>query len=173
MNTNGTLILLLALLAGGSCSKKSPAPARPAPPAPPVPKPLDKDSDMLIKANGHWEWEKSVLAFGHQVKPADVGYTRQLIFKADGQVYIHHNNQLVMEPTYQVSNNQGVICVGIMRPFVQYNGETDSKLRNNSFRSYHISVPPESIGTDTLMKLTGDGVCVDRAVTEYYRWQHR
>jgi hypothetical protein len=107
------------------------------------------------------------------VKPADIGYTRQLIFKADGHVYIHHNNQLVLEPTYQVGNHQGVICVGVTRPFIQYEGETDPKLRNNPFRSYRISVPPEGNGTDTLMILSGDGQCVDRAATEFYRWQHR
>ena len=77
-------LLLVSLLAVGSCKSKA------------DPQPTIGDADVLMQANGYWEWVKSA-SLGGLLTPASVGFSRELIFKNDGFVHIFHNRQAAIQ----------------------------------------------------------------------------
>ena len=153
------LLLLLTSLAitGGCKSKTDPKPAQ------------ISDRDVLMQADGHWEWESSARMMS-QLTPASIGFSRQLIFKPDGLVHIYHNRQPFIQPVYQLSygvlSQCGASPQPISVPFVRYAAEP--QIPNNDLRTYSIRLSP----TDTTLYITGESACIDGGAYETYRW-HR
>ena len=150
-------LLLLSLLAVGSCNSKMES------------KPTQlSDWDVLLQANGYWEWEGST-TLGKTLTPTSVGFGRELIFKCDGLVHIYHNQQPALQPTYQLSagvlSRCGIQPQPIAVPLVRYTAE--SQIPNNDLRTYLIRLSP----TDTTLSITGELACVDGGYYETYRWR--
>lgn len=147
-------LLLVSLLAAGSCKSKS------------DPQPTIGDADVLMQANGYWEWVKGA-SLGGLLTPASVGFSRELIFKNDGFVHIFHNRQAAIQPIYQLSTSVLSQCgQQIAVPLVRYAAEP--QIPNNDLRVYSIRLSP----TDTTLSITGELACVDGGSYETYRW-HR
>ena len=158
MKKKFSYVLLLSLLAAGSCkSKTDPKPAQLS------------DMDVLLKSNGYWQWEGSA-TLGSTLTPTSVGFSRELIFKGDGLVHIYHNRQPAIRPAYQLSNGVLSQCgtnpQPIAVPLVRYAAEP--QIPNNELRTYSIRLSP----TDTTLDITGESACVDGGYYETYRW-HR
>lgn len=104
-------LLLVIMLAVGSCKSKS------------DPQPAIADTDVLMQANGYWQWENSKTR-GGQLTPASVGFSRELIFKNDGRVHIFHNRQATIQPAYRLSIGVLNLCgQQIAAPLVNYAAE--------------------------------------------------
>ncbi|SNC77660.1 hypothetical protein SAMN06265337_4260 [Hymenobacter gelipurpurascens] len=168
MKKSPYLFLTLALALGSSChseANEEPTPAEQL-------EEIDQDGDVLMQANGSWEWvstTKDVLNSSSST-PATVGFTRQLIFKADGKVYIHHNQKLVQQPAYGRRNGGDKFCdASYLRNWVVYAGETDPKISSTDARWYRITITK----TDTTLTLGSEASCSDAGVHELYRWHHR
>lgn len=150
-------LLLVSLLAVGSCKSKS------------DPQPAITDTDVLMQANGCWQWESSKTR-GGQLTPASVGFSRELIFKRDGLVHIYHNRQPFTQPAYWLSTGMLSQCGAppqpITVPLVRYAAEP--QIPNNDLRTYSIRLSP----TDTTLSITGESACIDGGSCEIYRW-HR
>ncbi|GAB3580069.1 hypothetical protein [Hymenobacter daeguensis] len=163
MQTPAYSLLLLSLLAVGSC-KSSPAKPEPAPK--PAVVPLTGGNDELARAHGYWEWLQNVRMSG-TITPTETGFTRQLIFKADGHLDIYHNRQLVLKPSFALRTGLTHICVSpVAQPLVEYTAEP--QVPNDPLRRYRLNFS----ATDTTLTITGESNCVDGGAVEYYRWHH-
>ena len=152
-------VLVLSLLAVGSCtSTTDPRPAER----------VTTDRDVLMQAQGYWEWESSI-SMGGSLTPTIVGFTRQLLFKSDSLVHIYHNQQLFARPGYSLSRGVLSRCgqPQIAVPMVRYVAEP--QIPNNDLRTYLIRISP----TDTTLSVIGEAACVDGGYYEQYRWHHR
>lgn len=159
MKTSFFCLVLLALLIEGGCkSNHEPQPSAEL-----------ADTDVLMHAQGYWEWERSA-SFRSTITPASLGFSRQLIFKKNGFVHIYHNRQPALQPAYQLSNGVLTYCAPQPQPIavtlVRYTAEP--QVPNNDLRSYLIRLSP----TDTTLNLVGEAACVDGGAYESYRW-HR
>ena len=149
--------MLLSLPAVDNCKSKS------------DPQPAIADTDVLMQANGYWQWESNARMIS-QLTPISVGFSRELIFKRDGLVHIYHNRQLFTQPAYQLSTGMLSQCGAppqpITVPLVRYAAEP--QIPNNDLRTYSIRLSP----TDTTLSITGESACIDGGSYEIYRW-HR
>ncbi|OGX80871.1 hypothetical protein BEN47_06350 [Hymenobacter lapidarius] len=129
------------------------------------------DADVLMQANGYWEWESSG-GFRWQRTPASVGFSRQLVFKSDGKVHIYHNRQPELQAAYQLSTGVHGNCQPpqpqpVAVPMVRYTAET--QFPNSDLRTYGIALS----AIDTTLYIAGLGLCVDIGAAERYRWRSK
>lgn len=119
--------------------------------------------DALALETGHWEWESTAYMAGKST-PVTLGYSRQLVFGANGQIKIYHRNQLNKQTTYSLS--MGIPCGAAQTqvPFITY--ENDSDVYNNDRKTYSITKTP----TSQSLLLVGEAACVDAGGYETYRW---
>ena len=119
--------------------------------------------DALALETGHWEWESTGRQGGLQT-PATVGFTRQLVFGADGQVLIQHDGKLNKKPAYTLS--MGLACAQPQVSVPRIAFETDSDVPNSNDKTYTIT----KSSTGQTLTLAGIAVCVDAGATELYHW---
>lgn len=121
--------------------------------------------DALALETGHWEWEiTSSYPLGRRT-PNTEGYTRQLVFTADGSVLIQHDRKLNKKRPYTLSMGSLPRCGSPNTvPVITY--ETDSDLPNNDRKTYSITKTP----TGQSLALAGEDACVDGGAYETYRW---
>ena len=118
--------------------------------------------DALALETGHWEWESTAYMGGPRT-PATQGFTRQLIFEANGQVLIYHGGQLNKQTAYVLS--MGTVCgASSTVPVITY--ETDSDVPNNDRKTYSITKTP----TGQSLSLVGEAACLDGGGYETYHW---
>ena len=152
MPKNFSLLLALALLSAAGCQRRGDD-VQP------------NNYDALALETGHWEWE-STSYFRQQRTPATEGYTRQLVFTADGNVLIQHDHKLNKKRAYTLSMGPLPSCGTPQAavPIITY--ETDSDLPNNDRKTYSIIKSP----TGQSLTLVGEAACVDGGAYEAYRW---
>lgn len=158
-------LLLLSIIAVNGCkSKKDPTPD---PVALITTEPFDSESDILSRSHGYWEWLRSFSVNG-TITPTSVGFTRQLVFKGDGRVYINHNQQFAIQRAYVLSTSVPTRC-GAQSPqsLIKYGAEP--QIKNDSLRLYRVA---KSL-TDTTLSIIGETACVDGGMYESYRWHRR
>ena len=121
--------------------------------------------DALALETGHWEWDNTAYRTGQRT-PATEGFTRQLLFEADNQVVILHDNKLNKKTTYTLSMGTLPNCPTPTStvPIISY--ETDSDLPNNDRKTYSITKSP----TGQTLSLMGGGACIDVGASETYHW---
>ena len=123
--------------------------------------------DVLALGTGHWEWESTAYMAGNRT-PATEGYTRQLVFNAEGQVLIQHSGQLHKETPYQLSMGSGCVWPGSptagTTPIIAFEGETT--LYNNLRKNYTLT----KVDPTQKLQLTGESACVDGGAYETYHW---
>lgn len=120
--------------------------------------------DALALATGHWEWDGTSYSGGRHT-PATVGFTRQLVFTADGQVVITHNHQPNKTTPYALAMGSVPACGSTEAvPVITY--ETDSDVGNNDRKTYRLT----KSGEGQQLVLTGDLTCVKKGAVETYRW---
>ena len=142
--------LLATLLLATGCQKE--AAVRP------------RSYDALALETGHWEWESTIYQSGRQT-PATVGFTRQLVFTAGGQVVITHDQQPNKTTPYALAMGSLPACGSAASvPIITY--ETDSDLANNDRKTYQIT---KTSGSQQL-SLVGEAACVDGGAYELYNW---
>lgn len=120
--------------------------------------------DVLAQATGHWEWESTGYQSGLRT-PASVGFTRQVIFGAGGQLTVRRGGQADYRASYRLS--RGPSCAGLPGndvPLVVFPNEKD--LPNNDEKSYSIA---QQNGRQDLY-LVGVGACFDGGAFETYHW---
>jgi hypothetical protein len=122
-----------------------------------------RNYDALALENGHWEWDATVLGWAGRRTPATMGFTRQLVFSADGKVLIQHDGKLNKRTSYQLS--MGASCGSTQQmPMITF--ETDSDLPNNDRKNYSITKSIEG----QQLTLVGEYACVDGGAYETYHW---
>jgi hypothetical protein len=122
-----------------------------------------RNYDALALETGHWEWDATMLGWAGKRTPASMGFTRQLVFSADGKVLIQHDSKLNKRTSYQLS--MGASCGGIQQvPFITF--ETDSDVPNNDRKTYSITKSNEG----QQLTLVGEFACVDGGAYETYHW---
>jgi len=120
--------------------------------------------DALALETGHWEWESTGYS-RQQRTPSTEGFTRQLVFGADGQVVIQHDGKLNKKTAYTLSMGTLANCsTSATVPIITY--ETDSDLPNNDRKTYSITKSP----TGQSLTLTGENACIDTGAFETYHW---
>ncbi|MGI4733981.1 MAG: hypothetical protein ACRYG7_02260 [Janthinobacterium lividum] len=119
--------------------------------------------DALALETGHWEWESTAYMAGKRT-PATEGYSRQLVFGANGQVLIYHGSKLNKTTTYALS--MGTSCANSQTqvPIIAY--ETDSDVPNSDRKTYSLTKLP----TGQSLSLVGEAVCLDVGAYEAYHW---
>ncbi len=120
--------------------------------------------DALALETGHWEWDASTLGWTGKRTPASMGFTRQLVFSADGYVLIQHNGKLNKQTSYQLSMGNLSKCSTQQVPIIAY--KTDSDVPNNDRKTYSIS----KTDTGQQLSLVGEDACVDGGAYETYHW---
>lgn len=123
-----------------------------------------RNYDALALETGHWEWDASVLGWSGRRTPAIMGFTRQLVFSADGKVLIQHDGKLNKRTSYQLSMGDLVKCSTKQVPIITF--ETDSDLPNNDRKTYSITKSIEG----QQLTLIGEDACVDGGAYETYHW---
>ncbi|WP_035562799.1 hypothetical protein [Hymenobacter sp. IS2118] len=129
------------------------------------------DTDVLMKANGYWEWQSSS-GFRWQQTPASVGFSRQLVFKSDGKVHIYHNHQPELQAVYRLSTGVNNNCQPpqpqpVAVPMIEYTAEP--QFLNNGLRTYGISVS----ANDSMLYITNTALCADGGAAELYHWRKK
>lgn len=121
--------------------------------------------DALALSTSHWEWDRTAYQSGNRT-PATEGFTRQLVFGADGQVVIQHNNKLNKTTTYQLSMGNLPHCgtPQLSVPIISFT--TDSDVPNQDRKTYRITKSP----TGQQLSLIGEAACIDVGAYEYYNW---
>ncbi|RZK11416.1 MAG: hypothetical protein EOO56_29005 [Hymenobacter sp.] len=152
MPKNFSLLLALALLSAAGCQRRGDD-VQP------------NNYDALALETGHWEWEYTGY-FRQKRTPETEGFTRQLVFSADGSVLIQHDHKLNKKRPYALSMGDLPRCGSSKNtvPIISY--ETDSDLPNNDRKTYTITKTP----TGQSLSLTGEDACVDGGAYETYRW---
>lgn len=149
-------LLLLATLCGGLLALpgcRLDADVRPA------------NYDALALATGHWEWESSHYGF-RPVTPASVGFTRQLVFGAFGQLTVRRSGQADYHTPYQLSmrttpaNPQAAPV-----PVLSFTSESD--LPNSYDKTYGLT---SSQNGQPVLTLAGEAAPVDGDAVEKYYW---
>ncbi|QKG52962.1 hypothetical protein [Hymenobacter sp. BRD67] len=107
-------------------------------------------------ATGHWEWESTSYQAGART-PASVGFTRQLVFGAGGQLTVHRSGQADYHTTYQLSMSYA--------PLITFVNETD--LPNDNTKTYTLRSPQYG---QQVLSLMGVTVPVDGGAVETYHW---
>ena len=120
--------------------------------------------DTLAGAPGHWEWDRSVYGFAGPRTPASVGFTRQLVFGASGQLVVRRNGQEYYHTGYQRSVGTGGPCAGPNAPVVTFTSENG--LPNSDAKAYGVE---QQNGQRTLY-LNGAATCLDGDAYETYHW---
>jgi hypothetical protein len=123
--------------------------------------------DVLALGTGHWEWDRTTLAWAGNRTPSTEGYTRQLVFGAGGQLLLRRSGQADYRTSYQLSMGTFPRCGAAQSnsPIVTYvTGE--EQLPNNDRRGYTIT---QRAGQQELA-LTGEDACVDGGAFETYHW---
>ncbi|MVN75251.1 hypothetical protein GO988_02830 [Hymenobacter sp. HMF4947] len=121
--------------------------------------------DALALSTGHWEWEKTSYQAGNRT-PTTEGFTRQLVFNADGQVTIQHNSKLNKTTDYQLSMGNLPKCGAPQVTVPIINFETDSDVPNNDRKTYRITKTPDG----QQLSLVGEAACLDGGAYEFYHW---
>jgi hypothetical protein len=124
---------------------------------------LPTSYDALALGSGHWEWESTAYMAGKRT-PATQGFSRQLLFGANGQVSIYHSNRLNKQTAYTLS--MGTTCNPSQPPIPIITYETDSDVPNNDRKSYTIT----KTASGQSLSLVGEAACVDAGAYETYRW---
>lgn len=120
--------------------------------------------DALALETGHWEWESTAYMAGKRM-PATEGYSRQLVFGANGQVLIYHGNKLNKTTAYTLSmGTSSCATYPTQVPLITY--ETDSDVPNNDSKTYSITKSP----TGQSLSLVGALACMDAGAYETYHW---
>jgi hypothetical protein len=119
--------------------------------------------DALALGTGHWEWESTAYMGGKRT-PATQGFTRQLLFGANGQLSIYHSNRLNKQTAYVLS--MGTTCSPSQPPVPIITYETDSDVPNNDRKSYTII----KTATGQSLSLVGEAACADAGAYETYHW---
>ncbi|MFD1467213.1 hypothetical protein ACFQ48_03175 [Hymenobacter caeli] len=120
--------------------------------------------DTLAGATGHWEWDRSIYGFASPRTPASVGFTRQLVFAADGQLAVKRNGQNYYQTGYQRSVGTGGPCASPNAPVVTFTSENG--LPNSDAKAYGVE---QQNGQRTLY-LNGAATCLDGDAYETYHW---
>jgi hypothetical protein len=123
-----------------------------------------RNYDALALETGHWEWDATVLGWAGRRTPATMGFTRQLVFSADGKVLIQHDGKLNKRTSYQLSMGDLQKCSIKQVPIITF--ETDSDLPNNDRKTYSITKSIEG----QQLTLIGEYACVDGGAYETYHW---
>lgn len=122
--------------------------------------------DALALETGHWEWESTTVGFSSHQTPASVGFTRQLVFTADGKVLIQHDNRLNKTVEYQLSMGTLAGC-GASQPAVPIiTYTTESDIKSGDRKAYSIT----KSGTGQRLAITCDYACIDGGAYESYHW---
>jgi hypothetical protein len=121
--------------------------------------------DALALGTGHWEWESTAYRSGKRT-PSTEGFTRQLVFSADGQVLIQHSGKLNKRTDYQLSMGSLPYCgrTQVSVPIIAF--KTDSDVPNNDRKTYNIT----KTDTDQYLSLIGEAACMDGGAYETYHW---
>jgi hypothetical protein len=123
-----------------------------------------RNYDALALETGHWEWDASTLGWAGRRTPASMGFTRQLVFSADGKVLIQHDGKLNKRTSYQLSMGDLQKCSIKQVPIITF--ETDSDVPNNDRKTYSITKSIEG----QQLTLVGEDACVDGGAYETYHW---
>jgi hypothetical protein len=123
-----------------------------------------RNYDALALETGHWEWDATVLGWAGRRTPASMGFTRQLVFSADGKVLIQHDGKLNKRTSYQLSMGDLQKCSVKQVPIITF--ETDSDVPNNDRKTYSITKSIEG----QQLTLVGEDACVDGGAYETYHW---
>jgi hypothetical protein len=123
-----------------------------------------RNYDALALENGHWEWDATGLGWAGRRTPASMGFTRQLVFSADGKVLIQHDGKLNKRTSYQLSMGDLQRCSVKQVPIITF--ETDSDVPNNDRKTYSITKSIEG----QQLTLVGEEACVDGGAYETYHW---
>ncbi len=117
--------------------------------------------DVLAKAAGHWEWDRSVFGFAGARTPTSVGFTRQLVFGTDSMLYVQRSGQPYYQTRYQLSKRANAAAY---LPLITYANEPG--LANDDTKTYDLS---QQNGRQDLL-LMGEQVPVDGGASETYHW---
>lgn len=142
---------LLALLTASSCRRGEEVQPR--------------SYDALALGTGHWEWDHTTALPGRRT-PATEGFTRQLVFSAEGKVLIQHDGKLNKQTPYQLSMGPLPRCGNPQASVPIITFETDSDVPNNDRKTYSIS----KSATSQSLSLVGEAACVDGGAYETYHW---
>ncbi|MGI4822373.1 MAG: hypothetical protein ACRYFV_14275 [Janthinobacterium lividum] len=123
-----------------------------------------RNYDALALETGHWEWDASTLGWAGRRTPTSMGFTRQLVFSADGKVLIQHDGKLNKRTSYQLSMGDLQKCSIKQVPIITF--ETDSDVPNNDRKTYSITKSIEG----QQLTLVGEEACVDGGTYETYHW---
>jgi hypothetical protein len=123
-----------------------------------------RNYDALALETGHWEWDASTLGWAGRRTPTSMGFTRQLVFSADGKVLIQHDGKLNKRTSYQLSMGDLQECSIKQVPIITF--ETDSDVPNNDRKTYSITKSIEG----QQLTLVGEDACVDGGAYETYHW---
>jgi hypothetical protein len=123
-----------------------------------------RNYDALALETGHWEWDASTLGWAGRRTPTSMGFTRQLVFSADGKVLIQHDGKLNKRTSYQLSMGDLQKCSIKQVPIITF--ETDSDVPNNDRKTYSITKSIEG----QQLTLVGEEACVDGGAYETYHW---
>jgi hypothetical protein len=123
--------------------------------------------DELALSSGHWEWDSSTLGWPGNRTPATMGYSRQLIFRAGGQLVLRRSGQDDYYTSYQLSMGPLPRCGhnNANFPIITYS-TNEEQLPNNARKTYVIS---QQQGQQ-LLTITGEDACVDGGISESYHW---
>lgn len=119
--------------------------------------------DALALATGHWEWDNSAYQGGLRT-PATLGFSRQVVFGADGWLVVSRSGRNDYRTTYQFSMGTPQPCGGAPVPLVSYASEPE--LGNNTVKLYTLS---QEAGRPVLT-IVGEAMCVDGGAMETYHW---
>lgn len=145
-------VVLLALLTASSCRSRGEE-VQP------------RSYDALALGTGHWEWDNTTAMAGRRT-PVTEGFTRQLVFSAEGKVLIQHDSKFNKQTSYQLSMGPLPHCGNpqVSVPIITF--ETDSDVPNNDRKTYTISKSE----TSQSLSLVGEAACVDGGAYETYHW---
>lgn len=120
--------------------------------------------DVLALATGHWEWDNSAYSGGLQT-PATLGYTRQAVFEAGGQLVVRRRGQADYRTSYQFSMGSPQPCATTVPvPLITFPNEPG--LGNTNVKLYTLS----QRGGQQVLTLIGEGQCIDNGAIETYHW---
>ena len=126
---------------------------------------LPANYDVLAQDQGYWEWERNVTE-GPVVSPATTGFSRQLVFGADGQLIIRHNGQAHSQVSYQLSTGTFPRC-GTPQPVLPLvTFAPEPQVPNNERKSYTVDIT----ATGRTLSLVGEDACTDGGYYESYTW---